>query len=424
MASIEKFHVASCSGKNCECLWELDYRPLGMHGSRRRVRFKTRKDAERFLSETTQKAARGEYVEPAKIPTFSEIAEDWFQSKTDRRPSHVSDLRTRLDKHILPIFGEHKLDRITVASIEKLRNDLRDRGYARRTINAILRIVGAVFKLGGKRGVSSRNPVDSVDRAAPVARELKAGEYLADNHDDTVNPDDVLNPHEIQLLLQAANAGLERTLFETAYLTGARQGELLGLRWTDLDLPKMGPGKMVIRRSLSWARLKGEETRPRYYPPKTAAGRRTISIPALLVTDLKRWKLQSLSSEDELVFPMFDGKPVCRDWLLRVAFYPTLARARLRRVTFHTLRHSCASAMIAAGAPVTEVQHRLGHANSAITLQVYSHFFKHIESDAADRLASDVLNGALFRALLAKSETNGHSATAPHTDGLIAVSLT
>src|ERR1039457_5445529 len=100
MASIEKFHVASCTGNNCECLWELDYRPLGMGGPRRRVRFKTRKQAELFLAQTTEKAARGEYVEPAKIPKFGEIAEEWFQSKIDRRPSHVSDLRTRLDKHI------------------------------------------------------------------------------------------------------------------------------------------------------------------------------------------------------------------------------------------------------------------------------------------------------------------------------------
>ena len=150
---------------------------------------------------------------------------------------------------------------------------------------------------------------------------------------------------------------------------------------------------MVIRRSLSWARLKGEETRPRYFPPKTKAGRRTISIPALLVADLKRWKLQCPQSEEDLVFPTFDGKPVCRDWLLRVAFYPTLARARLRRVTFHTLRHSCASAMIAAGAPITEVQHRLGHANPAITLQVYSHFFKHTEGNTADEMANVILNG-------------------------------
>ena len=209
-------------------------------------------------------------------------------------------------------------------------------------------------------------------------------------------------------MLAAANPGFDRTLIETAYLTGARQGELLALRWSDLELPKEGMGRIAIRRSLSWARLKGEETRARYYPPKTKAGRRTISIPALLAADLKRWKLQCPISEEDLVFPNTVGKPVCRDWLLRVAFYPALVRARLRRVTFHTLRHSCASAMIAAGAPVTEVQHRLGHANPAITLQIYSHFFQHTESDAADRLANDVLNGSTLRTTPEAVEKRAH----------------
>ncbi len=303
MASIEKFHVASCSGTNCECLWELDYRPLGMTGPRRRVRFKTRKQAELFLAQTTEKAARGEYVEPAKIPKFGEIAEEWFLSKTDRRPSHVSDLRTRLDKHILPVFGSFRLDRISVAAIERFRNDLRDRKYAHRTINCILRIVGSVFRLAMKRGLCSKNPVDSVERATQAATELKAGEIEADA--ETIDPDSVLSPQEIQALLTAANPGFERMLIETAYLTGARQGELLGLRWSDLELPKEGMGKMVIRRSLSWARLQGEEVRPRYFPPKTKAGRRTISIPALLVADLKRWKLQCPISDEDLAFPTF-----------------------------------------------------------------------------------------------------------------------
>ena len=226
-----------------------------------------------------------------------------------------------------------------------------------------------------------------------------------DTSNDTVDPDSVLSPAEMQLLLEAARPGFERALFETAYLTGAREGELLALRWSDLELPKEGAGKMAIRRSLSWARLKGEEMRPRYFPPKTKAGRRTISMPALLVADLKRWKLQCPQSEEDLVFPTPEGKPVCRDWLLRVAFYPTLSRARLRRVTFHTLRHSCASAMIAAGAPITEVQHRLGHANPAITLQVYSHFFKHTGGNTADELANVILNGV---GRLGKLEKSGH----------------
>jgi integrase len=394
LAAINKFHVSSCTGGNCECLWALDYRPQGMHGARRRVRFRTRKQAERFLSETSQRVARGEYVEPAKIPTFVEVAEDWLQSKTDRRPSHVFDLRTRLDKHILPIFGPQRLDRISVATVDRFRNNLRDRKYAYRTINTILRIMSAVFRLGIKRGQCTKNPLDSVERAVQIAEELNPVEVADHAGNDTAEPDSVLSPSEIQALLASPRSGFERTLFETAYLTGARQGELLGMRWTDLELPKEGSGKMVIRRSLSWARLKGEATRPRYFPPKTKAGRRTISIPALLVADLKRWKLQCPQSEEHLVFPTLEGKPVCRDWLLRVAFYPALARARLRRVTFHTLRHSCTSAMIAGGAPITEVQHRLGHANPAITLQVYSHFFKHTEGSTADEMANLILNGS------------------------------
>ena len=90
---------------------------------------------------------------------------------------------------------------------------------------------------------------------------------------------------------------------------------------------------LAIRRSLSWARLKGEEIRPRYFPPETKAGRRVIQIPDELVAALKRWKLQCPKSDEELVFPMPDGRPLCRDRLLRTRFYPALARAALRRVT-------------------------------------------------------------------------------------------
>jgi integrase len=109
-----------------------------------------------------------------------------------------------------------------------------------------------------------KNPLDSVERAARGAQELKAGDGAIDTGDDSAASDGVLSPVEIQMLLASARFGFERTLFETAYLTGAREGELLALRWTDLELPKEGSGKMMIRRSLSWARLKGEELRARY----------------------------------------------------------------------------------------------------------------------------------------------------------------
>ena len=190
-----------------------------------------------------QKASRGDYVEPAKVPTFADVAEDWFRSKSDRRPSHTFDLRTRLDKQILPVIGKQKLDRISVEAVEKLRDKLRDEKYAHRTINRILWIVGAVFRLAIKRGQYSKNPVDGVERAVQPARELSTDGSLVGTGTDAVDPDNVLNPKEIQALVQEAKPGFERTLFETAYLTGAREGELLALRWIDLELPKKAQEK-------------------------------------------------------------------------------------------------------------------------------------------------------------------------------------
>jgi hypothetical protein len=152
MASVKKLHVRNCRGSDCDCLWVLDYRPLGLHGPRRRVRFYTRKQAERFLIETSHKVTRGEYVDPAKVPSFAVAAEAWFASKTDRRPSHVADIRSRLDKHILPRLGAKRLDHINVGAIEKLRDDLRADGYAPRTINTIIRIASAVFRAAIRRG--------------------------------------------------------------------------------------------------------------------------------------------------------------------------------------------------------------------------------------------------------------------------------
>lgn len=406
MASIKKFHVASCSGSDCQCQWALDYRPKGMQGPRRRVRFRTRKQAERFLTETAHKVTRGEYVDPANVPTFAEAAEGWFRSKTDRRPSHVSDLRARLDKHLIPLFGTRRLDAISVADVERLRDDLRNRGYAPTTINQILRIAGAVFALAIKQGRCATNPLDRVDRARRRAIEISLDDNVSD---DGLCPDSILDPDEVRHLLEAANPGFDRTLFLTAFVTGAREGELLAMRWTDLELPKEGPGKMAIRRSLSWARLKGEDIRPRYFPPKTKAGRRVIEIPDELVVALKHWKLQCPKSVEELVFPTPEGHPLCRDRLLRTRFYPALARARLRRVTFHSLRHSCASAMIADGVAITEVQHQLGHSNPSITLGIYSYWFKSAKAGgAAGRLAKMVL-GTSTTEMPGKWAVSGHS---------------
>jgi integrase len=392
---------------------------MGTRGPRKRIDFATKKAAEKHLSETVVKIDRGEYLELKKLLTFAQAAELWYESKTDRRASHVADLRIRLDKHILPRLGSLRLDKITVGMIEKLRNDLRAAEYAPRTINTIIRIIGAVFRAAIRRGEVARNPVDQVERAFMAAGEIGAGDNRETANDsDAVNPDSVLSPEEIRALLQAATPGYYRTLFTSAYITGMRSGELLALKWGDLQFASEdGRGRVFVRRSLSWARTdRSEPVRPRFYPPKTKAGLRSFTIAPELVSTLKTWKLQCPNSEFDLVFPHIDGQPNCRDRVLTIGLYPALRRAGLRRVTFHSLRHSCASALVAAGAPVTEVQHRLGHASAAITLKVYSHWFKGTDTGAADRLASVIAPQNEIPKKWAKSGHGATAGTGSHTE--------
>jgi len=128
--------------------------------------------------------------------------------------------------------------------------------------------------------------------------------------------------------------------------------------------------------------------RPKFFEPKTRAGYWTLPLPAGLVSALKVWKLQSPASEYGLVFCRADGEPLHRSSVLRQGLYPALKKAELPRVNVKTLRHSYASGLIASGAPVTEVQHRLGHSDPAVTLKVYSHWYSDEDTGAVDRFAS------------------------------------
>jgi integrase len=229
----------------------------------------------------------------------------------------------------------------------------------------------------------------SVERFHAAAVELTSDTDNADDGDNQqVRPQDVLDASEIRRLIEASRPGLYRTLIATAAATGTRFGELTALRWSDVDLDI---GHIVIERSLSWARGGESTARYRFYPPKTRAGIRTIPIQHNLTMLLKVWKLACPKGDLDLVFPASDGRPLRRSSCYLRGFAPALKAAGLRAVKFHSLRHSYCSAMIAPGAPVTEIAELVGHANPGITLKIYSHWFKGTRSGAGDRVAAALL---------------------------------
>jgi hypothetical protein len=132
-------HIQKTGGR-----WRIDYRDG--RGRRHRATFDTRKEADNALTDIKSRIGKGEYVASKFLPKFRELAEDWFRSKGDRRPGTVGNWRAQIDLHLNPKLGDLRLDRIDVALIEKLRDELRAKLSAK-SVNALLTTAAAIFKL-------------------------------------------------------------------------------------------------------------------------------------------------------------------------------------------------------------------------------------------------------------------------------------
>jgi len=177
--------------------------------------------------------------------------------------------------------------------------------------------------------------------------------------------------------------------------TGMRRGEICGLAWGAVDLDK---ATVRVERSL-------EETADglRFKPPKTTHGHRTISLPRNVVDVLRDHRRRLIEhrlalgmgrlDDDDLVFPMPDGSPYSPDKLSR-DWGHAVRDCKLPAANFHALRHSHASALIAAGLDIVTVSRRLGHGSPAITLRVYAHAFSP-EKDQAAAKAIEAAMGAV-----------------------------
>jgi integrase len=147
----------------------------------------------------------------------------------------------------------------------------------------------------------------------------------------------ILKPQGIRTLLDKAATQKDKTLFMTAVLTGAREGELIGLQWGDVDWLN---SQLHIRRTFNHGK---------FMEPKSKASRRKIDLAPELVHELKKWRLAYPKGETDLVFPTEDGTPENAANLLYRRFSPALRRAGLPRMRFHNLRHTYASLRIAQG---------------------------------------------------------------------------
>ena len=330
--------------------WVLDYRD--QQGRRRWETVEgTRKDADQLLAQRLREIGRGEYESAREQTNFEGLKEAYCTGhiQTNIRASTRRDYERNLRLYLSPHFDGVTIRTITPQMIEAWRNKLIEQGVGLRTVNKCHTLLSAMLRYALRYRWISYNPAAEV-------RKLRAAEDATDRPEET----NVLTQSEVRKFLAASDERW-RPLLLMAISTGMRQGELLGLKWGDIDwLAK----QVHVRRQF---------TSGRFAELKTKYSRRRVGLSDELLSDLKRWKLRCPKSDHDLVFPNGAGNPENHGNVLRRGFYPALRRAGLRHIRFHDLRHTFASALIMRNANVKTVQRLLGHASAMMTLDTYSH---------------------------------------------------
>ncbi|HEX21230.1 MAG TPA: site-specific integrase [Actinobacteria bacterium] len=310
----------------------------------------TLKQAERALADIVGSVYEGTYQD--KNIGFNELVDNWLESlKAQVKPSTL-DFYQNISKQLVERFKSSNVRNITTLQVE---NYLATKiGHiSNRTVGYHLTVARMIFKKAMIWGYCYKNPTDFIKKPRVEHKEVK-----------------ILSADQVDTLLAAAQ-GQTRLLIITALLTGCRAGELMALRWQDIDLVA---GVISITRNY---------VRGKISTPKSRGSYRQIVIPPLLVDELARVKA---GKESDLIFTKSNGGPL--DWsnFYNREFLPLLKRAGLPRVKFHSLRHTYASTLVASGEDLKFIQGQLGHSSLTMTLNTYSHLLPGKAIDAGRRI--------------------------------------
>jgi integrase len=352
--------------------------------------------AEELLKRRKSEVRRGQHLPASQRPTFEQLCDRYVQSKVNVRPSTLRNYRGLIDLYLRPYFSSWKIETISGAEVEGFRSQLHQglphpiaaalaarklaanpkwsKARAKlasartkpgvRTINKVLTVLKMIFNYACRHRWLESNPAEHI-------------EHLRDTKpiDERAIDGNILSPDEIRKLIESTDDNHYRAIIQMAVFTGMRQGEILGLKWGDVD---WNSRQVHVRRA--WK--EGAFTEP-----KTRNSIRRVDLPEFLALDLKKWKLRCPKGELDLVFPNGAGRPESHSNLLQRGFYPALRRAGLRKIRFHDLRHTFASLMLANGEDIVRVSRLLGHASPTVTLNIYSHLLPREHYGSTDRLA-------------------------------------
>jgi integrase len=340
-----------------------------VHGAKR--------DAQREMARLLTELASGSYIEPSKFLLrhylgrwLSDYAKHNISAKTFERYSEI------IRCHLVPALGHHAIAALKPLHIQNSYSKALESGRRRnhsglsaRTVLHHHRILRQALQQAVRWQLLARNPADAVEPPRPVRKEMRA-----------------LDEDETARLLEAASRGRLHLPILLAVTTGLRRGEILALRWRDIDLES---GTLAVRQSL-------EETKSGLFfkEPKTQKSRRVIALPELAIDALKRHRVEQAKFRlmlgpayqvNDLVCCQADGQPF-KPRNITNSFWELANRILMRGLRFHDLRHSHATLLLKRGVLPKVVSERLGHSTIGITLDVYSHVMPGMQEEAARKV--------------------------------------
>lgn len=328
---------------------------LGWENGRRKRKYlsgKTRAAVAAKLRAAQAQAESGT-LSTGQPPTVERWMTEWLEGASNRvATSTLAHYRRMSAYYIVPALGRKRLNALRPADFTTMTKGLKEKGLSLRTMQAAHQVLGMALRQAVRQGIIPSNPADVVDAPAPRKEPL-----------------DVVTPSEARTLLAAAQDVAYGPLWTLALTTGMREGEILALRWRDVDL---STGIVHIRQG------------------KTRSARRAVPL-----TDVARQSLAGIAGgrkPEDLVFSTRNGTAILPRNILR-AWHAFSERVLGRRLSFHALRHSAATLMIGQGVGLRTVSDVLGHANIRITSDTYVEVLDKLKVEAA-RQMNDLFGGS------------------------------
>ncbi len=369
MAAKRRGHNEGTISERSDGRWEA--RLSLPNGKRKCFYGKTRKDVAQKLAAALRDQQQGLPI-VAERQTVAQYLEQWLNdtARHTLRPRTFIRYQQLIRKHALPSLGKLALAKLTPQHLSALYGERLATGLSPRSVQFLHAVLHRALKQAMRWDLIARNPADLVDAPRPKRPEIHP-----------------LTAEAVQRLREAAQGDPLEALYALALMTGMRQGEILGLRWADLDLDA---GRLEVHHTLYHARDGWHLAEP-----KTGRSRRMVKLAPSVVAALKAHRARQAADRLQVgpawqdhgfVFTSSVGTPLNFSHLRQRSWLPLLRRAGLPSVRFHDLRHTVATGLLQDGVPLVKVRDLLGHSTITITADIYAAHLPPEQDEIADRM--------------------------------------